>query len=74
MSDKKIIHIDDIGKILDDIHRFYDSGQVAGIVTVLKLKNGDTVSCWHTKTNYLELLGMCECVKADITAKAEDRI
>lgn len=71
---KNIVHIDSIGRIIDDILGFYNSGQVKSIMAVLILKDGCHVCTWHNKTDFLRLLGMCETVKADIIAKAEERI
>ena len=66
----KIIRFGPTGEAVDRLVEEYENNNVEGVVIAVKGKDGILRTFWSDKLNFLERLGMVECLKSDMVMNA----
>lgn len=67
----KIVHIDSVGSLIQELTELYEHGQVESIVMSVLKKDG-IVESWWSKESFLKRLGMAENLKITIDLEARE--
>ena len=66
----KIVRFGPTGEAVDRLVEEYESDNVEGVVIAVKGKDGILRTFWSDKLNFLERIGMVECLKTDMMMNA----
>lgn len=70
---KEIIHIDSVGKLIDDLQELYNSGNVKSIVLSI-VKTDGIIESWWSEESFLRRLGMAENLKIVMDLEAREAL
>lgn len=72
MSDtsRNIVRFGQNGEAIDRLVEEYERDNVEGLAIVFKGKDGILRTFWSEKLNFLERVGMAECLKCDMVINA----
>ncbi|HEX2954779.1 MAG TPA: hypothetical protein VHR47_12465 [Bacillota bacterium] len=66
MGDRRVIHIDGAGRLVEELNHLYHEGKVKGLVIGVEMEDGQFHIGWTKQTSFLELMGLAATIHLTI--------
>lgn len=66
MGDRRVIHIDGAGQLVEELHYLYRTGKIKGLVVGIGMEDGQFHIGWTKQTPFLELMGLASTIPLTI--------